>query len=74
VDESLIEAARQITVPIQFLLQWDDEHVERQSALALFDTFASKEKTLHAKPGGHGEVSRFEGDNSARFLILQRHL
>jgi hypothetical protein len=48
VHKALIEAARRITVPVQFLLPWNDEHVERQSALALFDAFASKEKTLHA--------------------------
>ncbi len=70
--ESLAEAAAQITVPIEFLLQWDDEHVERQSSLELFDAFASKEKTLHANSGGHGDVPRFEADSAARFF--SRHL
>jgi dienelactone hydrolase len=56
VYEALIEAAKRITVPIQFLLPWDDEHVDRQSALALFDAFASTEKTLHANPGDHRSV------------------
>ncbi|MBT2523041.1 hypothetical protein [Arthrobacter sp. ISL-28] len=45
VHEALIEAAARFTVPIQFLLPWDEEHVVRQSALALFDAFASEEKT-----------------------------
>jgi len=66
--ESLTEAAAQITVPIEFLLQWDDEHVDRQSGLALFDAFASKEKTLHANAGGHGDVPRFEVDSATRFF------
>lgn len=70
--QSLAQAARQITVPIEFVLQWDDEHIERQSALALFDAFASKEKTLHANPGKHGEVPGFEADSAARFFA--RHL
>src|SRR5919204_605509 len=35
VYEALIEAARRITVPIQFLLPWDEEYVDRQSVLAL---------------------------------------
>ncbi|MGI8331656.1 alpha/beta hydrolase [Actinomadura scrupuli] len=70
--ESLTEAAAQITVPVEFLLQWDDEYIERQSGLALFDAFASKEKTLHANAGGHGEVPRFEVDSAARFFA--RHL
>ena len=40
VHPALIEAARRIIVPVQFLLPWDDEHIDRQSALALFDAFA----------------------------------
>ena len=70
--ESVTEAAAQITVPIEFLLQWDDEHVDRQSGLALFDAFASKEKTLHANAGAHGDVPRFEADSATRFFA--RHL
>jgi pimeloyl-ACP methyl ester carboxylesterase len=70
VGEFLIEAARRITVPIQFLLPWDDEHVDRQSALALFDAFASKEKTLHANPGDHRNIRWFGVDDS----FLLRHL
>jgi len=70
VDQSLIEAARRISVPVQFLLPWDDEHVDRQSALALFDAFASKEKTLHANPGDHRDVRWFGLDNE----FLARHL
>jgi hypothetical protein len=31
--------------------------------LALFDLFASAEKTLHANPGKHGEVPLFELDS-----------
>jgi hypothetical protein len=27
VYEALIEAARRVTVPVQFLLPWDDEHL-----------------------------------------------
>ena len=70
VHEALIEAARRITVPVQFLLPWDDEHVDRQSALALFDAFASKEKTLHANPGDHRNIRWVGIDNG----FLARHL
>jgi dienelactone hydrolase len=68
--EALIEAARRITVPIQFLLPWDDEHVDRRSALALFDAFASEEKTLHANPGDHRTI-RWTGLDKE---FLARHL
>jgi pimeloyl-ACP methyl ester carboxylesterase len=70
--ESLTDAASRVTVPVQFLLQWDDEHVERRSGLALFDAFASTEKSLHANPGGHREIPAFELDGATRFLV--RHL
>jgi dienelactone hydrolase len=70
VHEDLIEAAKRITVPVQFLLPWDDEHVDRQSALALFDAFASKEKTLHANPGDHRNI-RWVGLDDG---FLARHL
>jgi pimeloyl-ACP methyl ester carboxylesterase len=70
--ETLIDAARAVTIPVEFLLQWDDEIVERESGLALFDALGSTEKTLHANRGGHVGVPRFELDSSARFLA--RHL
>lgn len=68
----LAEAAERITVPVQFVMQWDDERVPRQEALALFDAFGSAEKTLHANPGKHGDVPAFESDSSLSFLV--RHL
>jgi dienelactone hydrolase len=70
VFDALIDAARRITVPIQFLLPWDDEYVDRQSALALFDAFAATEKTLHANPGDHRTVRWFGVDKE----FLARHL
>jgi dienelactone hydrolase len=66
------EAAARITVPVEFLVQWDDERVPRAQSLALFDALASAEKTLHANPGRHGEVPAFELDSTLRFFA--RHL
>lgn len=37
------DAAR-ITVPVEFLMQWDDQYVSRERALALFDALASPQK------------------------------
>jgi pimeloyl-ACP methyl ester carboxylesterase len=65
-------AAAQITIPVEFVLQWDDELVPRDSGLALFDALASAEKTLHANPGRHMAVPRFETDSAQRFF--ERHL
>jgi dienelactone hydrolase len=66
------ESAVRITVPVEFLVQWDDERVPRTQSLALFDAFASAEKTLHANIGKHGEIPAFEWDSSLRFYA--RHL
>jgi dienelactone hydrolase len=70
VYESLLAAARRITVPVQFLLPWDDEQVDRQSSLTLFDAFASTEKTLHANPGDHRRIRWIGLDDT----FLARHL
>ena len=70
--ETLAAAAARVTIPIQFLLQWDDEQIPRESGLALFDAFASREKTLHANPGRHGDMPMFEVESSLRFFV--RHL
>lgn len=72
VPRAIIEEARQVTIPLHVLLQWDDEGNDRQMALDLFDAFGSKEKTLHANMGGHTGVPQFEGDNVNRFFA--RHL
>jgi dienelactone hydrolase len=64
--------ARQVTVPLLFLLQWDDEGNPRQRALDLFDAFGSMEKTLHANLGGHTGTPWFELEDGERFF--GRHL
>ncbi|MFE7191788.1 alpha/beta hydrolase [Kitasatospora sp. NPDC057541] len=72
VPTAIVEDARRVTVPLQVLLQWDDEGNDRQAALDLFDAFGSEQKTLHANTGGHTGVPHFELDAGARFFA--RHL
>ncbi|GAA3039177.1 MULTISPECIES: alpha/beta hydrolase [unclassified Kitasatospora] len=69
---SQTEAAERVGVPVEFLLQWDDELVLREGALALFGALGSREKTLHANPGGHLELPELQLLSSERFLA--RHL
>ncbi|MCC2273858.1 alpha/beta hydrolase [Streptomyces sp. ET3-23] len=66
------EEARQVGIPLLFLLQWDDEGNPRQRALDLFDAFGTKEKTLHANMGGHVGTPWFEMEDGGRFY--DRHL
>jgi hypothetical protein len=72
VPRAMFEEARQVTIPLHVLLQWDDEGNDRQAALDLFDAFSSKEKSLHANMGGHTGVPQFAGDDAAQFFT--RHL
>ncbi|MEU2775928.1 alpha/beta hydrolase [Streptomyces sp. NPDC007162] len=66
------EEARQVTVPLLVLVQWDDEGNPRQRALDLFEAFGTKEKTLHANLGGHTGTPWFEVEDGERFF--GRHL
>jgi hypothetical protein len=71
-SEALLGVARSVSVPVQFLLPWDDPEIDRESGLALFDAIGSAEKSLHAFPGPHQRVPSFEAADSASFLA--RHL
>ncbi|MFJ2766818.1 alpha/beta hydrolase [Streptomyces sp. NPDC087300] len=72
VPRVMFEEARQVTIPLHVLLQWDDEGNDRQASLDLFDAFGSKEKTLNANMGGHTGVPQSAGDAAAAFFT--RHL
>lgn len=56
VYDAITRAAGRITIPIEFLLPWNDDELDRESGLALFDAFGSQDKTLHAFPGSHFTV------------------
>ena len=69
VYDALVEAARSITIPLEFLLPWDDPEIDREPGLRLFDAFASREKTLLAFPGSHVHVPTEQIDT--RFFARQ---
>jgi cephalosporin-C deacetylase-like acetyl esterase len=68
----LEQAAKSITIPLEFVFQWDDAVAPRETGIALFNAFASKEKTMHINPGGHVEIPNFEGASWQSFYV--RHL
>jgi dienelactone hydrolase len=45
--------APQISQPLLFSIQWDDERFERDGQLDLYDRLGSADKRLHAYPGLH---------------------
>lgn len=64
--------AKAITCPVEFVFQWEDAVAPRESGIALFNAFGSKEKTMHINPGGHMDIPDFEGASWERFFA--RHL
>lgn len=72
VPRAMLDEARQVSIPVHVLLQWDDEGNDRQLALDLFDAFGSREKTLYASMGGHTGVPQSASEDAARFFV--RHL
>lgn len=70
--ERLREAARRITVPVRFTIQWDDPIRDRGQSCSLFSTLGCPEKSLHIYPGGHAETPAEEA--AAWDAFFQRHL
>lgn len=64
--------AAAIACPLLFVVQWNDQLVPRDDALALFDRLGSLDKRLHAHPGEHAAVPAEELVFSVDFLA--RHL
>lgn len=58
--KDLVRLAPEVTCPVRFLLQWDDELVSLQSGLELFDKLGTERKTLHVNPGAHSAVPTWE--------------
>jgi dienelactone hydrolase len=73
VPRSMFDEARQVTIPLHVLLQWDDQGNDRERSLSLFDAFGSTEKTLHANMGGHTGVPEFEAEPATQFLVRHLH-
>jgi pimeloyl-ACP methyl ester carboxylesterase len=65
-------AANKITIPLMFIFQWQDAVAPRETGIALFDAFGSKDKTMHINPGGHMDIPNFEAGDWEAFW--RRHL
>lgn len=60
--------APELSIPVRFLVQWDDEIVPRDKCLELFGLIGSEKKTLHGNPGAHAAVPQFEIVGSVDYL------
>lgn len=66
--EDLKRLAPNVSCPVRFLVQWDDDIIPRDSCLELFGTLGSEKKTLHANPGIHTAVPQTEIASSVEYL------
>jgi dienelactone hydrolase len=64
--------AKSVTIPLLFVFQRNDELVDVQAGLALYDAFGSSQKTFHMNPGGHVQIPAHEREDFERFFL--RHL
>ena len=60
--------APRVTIPVLFVMQWDDERFERQGQLELFDQLGARDKRLHAYPGQHADNGPEAFEVQAAFL------
>lgn len=66
--ERLLKDAGNISCPLLFLMQLEDELFGREGYLKVFDNFPSKNKRLHANPGLHPEIPAEEISFAFDFL------
>jgi len=66
--DDLIKMAPELTIPLRYLVQWDDEVVPREDCLELFGMLGSERKSLHANPGIHRNVPTFEVVSAVGYL------
>ncbi|MEX2393588.1 MAG: alpha/beta hydrolase [Actinomycetota bacterium] len=65
-------SATSLSIPVLFLVQWDDELVDREWCFNLFGLIGSKDKSMHTNPGPHAAVPVEEINASERFFA--KHL
>lgn len=66
------DKAKSITIPLQFIVQWQDELVSPDRGVALYETFGSTEKMLIANQGAHAAVPPYVFEINEAFYL--RHL
>jgi dienelactone hydrolase len=63
--------APNITCPVHFVVQWDDERFDRDGAFEMFGMLGTNDKRLAAYPGLHAQVPE-EGRDATRVFLAER--
>lgn len=64
-------ATPKITIPLIFMLQWDDERFERLGSMEMFGAFGATDKRLVWHVGAHADMP-LEGRRHARAFLAER--
>jgi dienelactone hydrolase len=68
IDTHFKAFAPKVTIPVLFVMQWNDERFDRQGQLELFDQLGAQDKRLHAYPGQHADNGPESFEVQAAFL------
>ncbi len=63
--------APNVTCPVLFMVQWDDERFDRNGAFELFGMLGSADKRMHTHMGLHAEMPP-EGTDATREFLAAR--
>ena len=66
----MVAAARAVTAPVLYHVQWDDAIFPRDGQFELFGALASADKRLVARPGPHAEVHHDDEASWQDFITL----
>jgi dienelactone hydrolase len=66
----MVAAARAVTAPVLFHVQWDDAIFPRDGQFELFDALASADKRLTASPGPHAQTHPDDEASWQAFIAL----
>jgi pimeloyl-ACP methyl ester carboxylesterase len=69
IGQRLREAAPLLRCPVLFVMNWDDELVDRASAFELFEALGTVDKELRAYPGPHGAVPAPATESGMQYLL-----
>ena len=69
IGERLRADAPRVTCPTLFVVNWDDELVDRTSAFELFETLGPTDKEMRVYPGRHGEVPQAATESGLQYLL-----
>ena len=67
-NQRVYQDAPNLTTPVLFLQQLDDQQITREAYANLFDMLGTPDRRLHANLGGHAEIPEDEYADSRRFL------